>query len=152
MFNLIWNFAKTKAITIFSKIDVKELLKNQSNKTIKEVPKLQKGIDNEKNYKKIKEPKWQTFFPFSFFYGNNKFQPLYFFITLFCFLAASMLYVKIYGAWKAIKAGTFTPDMISTADLATVLTFASSLVILYNSNKKNKIEEIKNVQDNKEAN
>lgn len=142
MLNMIMTFAKTKLLSIVTKVNIKDIVKQ----TDKLIDKQIRGSKNEteiiqEKKKYYKEPKWQTYFPFSFFYGSGKFQPLYFFITLFCFLAAGMLYVKIYGAWKAIKSGTFTPDMISTADLATVLTFASSLVILYNSSKKNKLQD-----------
>lgn len=136
MWNMIMQFAKTKLLSVVTKVNINDIVK-QTDKVIKKMENKNETKIIQEKKKHNKEPKWQTYFPFSFFYGNNKFQPLYFFITLFCFLAASMLYVKIYGAWKAIKAGTFTPDMISTADLATVLTFASSLVLLYNNNKKN---------------
>lgn len=148
MFNLIWNFAKSKAITIMSKVNIKDII-NSTEKVVdkvvtpvKQVKKVKDELTQElKPEKKIKEPEWQKYFPFSFFYGGGKFQPIYFFVTLFSLLSASMLFVKVYAAWVAIKKGTYSSDMISTADLATVLTFVSSLVLLYNNNKRNYIKQ-----------
>ena len=86
----------------------------------------------------VKQSKWQFRFPFTFFFGRGKFQPLYFFVSVFSFLGVWMLYIKIHAASLAVKAGTFHPDMISTADLTVVLGFVSSLILLYNTNKKTK--------------
>jgi hypothetical protein len=86
--------------------------------------------------KRKKDPKWQTWFPFTFFYGNGKLQPIYSFVSLFSGLGAWMLYIKIHAASIAIKNGTFTSDMLSTADLTVVLGFVSSLILLYNTGKK----------------
>jgi hypothetical protein len=136
MWNMIMQFAKTKLLSVVTKVNINDIVK-QTDKVIKKMEtKNETKIIQEKK-KHSKEPRWQRAFPFSFFYGSGKFQPLYFFVTLFCFLAASMLFVKIYAAWVAIKKGTYNSDFISTADLATVLTFISSLVLLYNNNKKN---------------
>jgi hypothetical protein len=97
------------------------------------------------------EPKWQTYFPFTFFFGGGKLQPLYCFVTLFSILSASMFYIKIAVAYKAFKLGTYTTDMISSSDLATVHAVVSSLILLYNNRKsdfknssdiKNKEEDI----------
>ena len=132
--------AKTKLLSVITKINIKDV----TDTTEKAVIKLDKKFKNvEIKEIKKKEPRWQKYFPFTFFYGAGKFQPIYFFVALFCFLAAGMLFVKIYAAWVAIKKGTYVSDMISTADLATVLTFASSLVLLYNNSKKNTIKEVK---------
>ena len=84
-----------------------------------------------------KEPRYQTWFPFTFFYGGGKIQPIYCFTFLFAILSASMFAIKIAVAYKAFKQGTYTTDMISSTDLATVLAFVSSLILLYNGNKKN---------------
>jgi len=147
MWNLILGFAKTKLISIVSKVNLKDIV-GQADKVIdkvsepvKKVNKIKKELTQDLKSTRIAEKKWQTLFPFSFFYGGGKFQPIYFFVTVFCLLASAMLFVKIYAAWKAIKAGTYTSDMISTADLATVLTFISSLVLLYNNNRKNTVKK-----------
>jgi len=144
MFNLLWQFTKSQTISIASKINIKDIL-NMTKKTVDKVSAPVKQIKKIKEelqpVKTKKEPKWQSWFPFSFCYGGGKFQPLYFMVTLFCFLAASMLYTKIHAASVAIKTNTFTPEMISTADLGVVLGFISSLILLYNNNKKNYIKE-----------
>jgi len=140
---MIMTFAKTKLLAIVTKVNIKDVL-NMTSKTVDKLAspvKQVKTIKTEltadlKKCKKKKEPKWQSWFPFSFCFGGGKFQPLYFMVTLFCFLAASMLYVKIHAASVAVKAGTFNSDMISTADLGVVLGFISSLILLYNSNRK----------------
>lgn len=136
MFNLIWQFAKAQTVSILAKVNLKDVLK-QTNKTIEKMEDKNETTIIQEKKKYNKEPRWQRAFPFSFFYGAGKFQPIYFFVTLFCILASSMLFVKIYAAWVAIKKGTYNSDYISTADLATVLTFISSLILLYNNNKKN---------------
>lgn len=150
MFNMIWNFAKSKAISVFSKVDIKDIIKKSKEGLVKQDLKSKPIIKN--NEKKKREPKWQSCFPFTFFMGNGRFQPIYFWVTVFSFLCAYMLFVKNYAAWIAVKKGTFTVDMISTADLGVVLGFISSLILLYNSNKKNyKIEDIdKKETDNQE--
>lgn len=149
MWSLILGFAKTKLISIASKVNIKDIMKSADkaidkvSEPVKQVNKIRKELAVDlKVERKVKEPAWQTYFPFTFFYGGGKFQPIYFFVTVFCFLASAMLFVKIYAAWSAIKKGTYTSDMISTADLATVLTFVSSLVLLYNNNKKNASKEV----------
>jgi hypothetical protein len=150
MFNLIWQLAKTKAISIFTKVDLKSIL-NQTEKVIDKTNIKNKGVINEVKTKR--EPKWQRAFPFSFFYGGSKFQPLYFWIFVFCSLSACMLGVKVYAAWRAIKSGSYSSDYISTSDLATVLAFISSLILLYNNNKKSYIQSTeKKVEEEKEAN
>ena len=136
MWNMIMQFAKTKLLSVVTKVNINDIVK-QTDKVIKKMETKNETKVIQEKKKHSKEPRWQRAFPFSFFYGSGKFQPLYFFVTLFCFLAASMLFVKIYAAWVAIKKGTYNSDFISTADLATVLTFISSLVLLYNNNKKN---------------
>lgn len=140
MWKMIMQFAKTKLLSVVTKVNINDIVK-QTDKVIKKIENKNETKIIQEKKKHNKEPKWQTYFPFSFFYGNNKFQPLYFFVTLFCFLAASMLFVKIYAAWVAIKKGTYNSDFISTADLATVLTFISSLVLLYNNKKKTQQSE-----------
>jgi hypothetical protein len=153
MFNLIWNFAKANAITILSKVKLKDVCE-KTEKVITKSTKVVKGKINEeiKYSNQIKEPRWQRRFPFSFVYGGGKFQPLYFWIFCFCVLALGMLFVKIYAAWIAIKKGTYDSEMISTADLATVLTFISSLILLYNNNKKNsKVDSITTEEKGKAA-
>jgi hypothetical protein len=131
MFNLIWQFAKTKATTIFATVNLKDIL----NKSKEKIEINEKEIIQ----KNKKEAKWQKYFPFTFFYGNGKFQPLYAWIFIFCSLAATMLFIKIYVAWNVFKKGIYTSDYLSTSDIATVLAFAGSLIVLYNNNKK-KIE------------
>jgi hypothetical protein len=123
MFSTIFNFIKSNV----SKINVLRLL-----------PKAEKIIQKEilaSNTITTDDPRWQKWFPFSFFFGNGKFQPLYAFTFVFCSLAIWMLYIKIDFAFRALKLGTFTTDMISTSDIATVLTFAGSLIVVYQGGK-----------------
>lgn len=138
MFTMIWNIAKAKAITIFAKVNIKDVCK-QTEKVIDKANKKVKEVIKEEKSTSTKEPKWQKRFPFSFVFGGGKFQPIYFFVTMFSSLGVWMLYVKIHAASLAIKQGTYNPEMLSTADLATVLTFISSLILLYNNGKKNRV-------------
>ena len=126
MINKIINYFKLNFLSSFSKMGIKKIVKKLKKKVLT-----------------IKNKDWQNKFPLTFFYGNGKFQPIYFFVTLFCVLAGVMLYVKIYSAWVAIEQGKFTSDLLSTSDIATVLTFISSLILLYNSNKKYSIPDLK---------
>jgi len=155
MFNFIWNFAKSNAVAILSKVKIKDV-ENTAEQVIAKTNKKVKDIVKEEKSIKCNEPKWQKRFPFSFVYGGGKFQPIYFFVTIFCLLASTMLFVKIYAAWRAIKTGTYESDMISTADLGVVLGFISSLILLYNTNKKNYIsreaEPEQAVKKSKDAN
>ena len=59
------------------------------------------------------------------------------FIFIFCMLAASMIFIKVYAAWRVIKEKQFdkVSELISTTDLATVLGFVSGIIILYNKNR-----------------
>jgi len=104
------------------------------------IDKVEKKIESESiaiSNNCVKEtPKWQSWFPFTFFYGNGKIQPLYIFVTLFSSLGVWMLYLKCHAASLAIKSGVYTTDMLSTGDLTVVLGFVSSLVLLYNYGKK----------------
>jgi hypothetical protein len=156
MFNTVIQFIKTNVSFLFTLINKNKLI-TTTEETItkigdpmKKIKKIKENLKDstkkekkniEEDIKKIKQSKWQTYVPFTFFYGNNKFQPLYFWIFIFCTLASAMLFVKIYAAGLAVKKGTFTSEMISTADLGVVLGFVSSLVLLYNNNKKNNIKE-----------
>ena len=137
MFNFIKQFFRSKYISVLSKVSIKDILA-KAEENIKKIPESKEvqTID-----KVIKKSNWQTKFPFTFFFGGGKFQPLYFFVSVFSFLGVWMLYIKIHAASLAVKNGTFNPDMISTADLTVVLGFVSSLILLYNSNKKNKYKE-----------
>jgi len=134
--NFIFSFFQSKLAAVLSTVKLKDVI-NQADKSIKKAGKVT-AVEEVKVSRK-KEPRWQTWFPFSFVYGGGKLQPIYFFVTVFCYLAADMLYVKTHAARVAIAKGTFTPDMISTADLGVVLGFISSLILLYNSNKKTAI-------------
>lgn len=106
---------------------------------IKIFSKVQKSISKEITINNIidsSEPKWQRWIPFTFFMGDGKVQPLYCFVFIFSCLSACMFYIKIKAAWIALHNGTYTADMITSTDLATVLTFVSSLILLYSGNKK----------------
>lgn len=133
MLTFLSQFFKTKFLSVITKVSLKDLepIKDAITKKTKN---LKVEVCSTKN---LPEPQWQKWFPFSFFYGGGKFQPLYAWIFCFCLLSAGMLFVKVYAAWLAVKKGTYDSDMISTADIATVLTFISSLVLLYNTNRKN---------------
>jgi hypothetical protein len=141
MFTTLLQIFKTKIPTmissIFSSSESTATIINKAKRAIKDTDNL--NLKDKKNVlytSTIKEPKWQTLFPFSFFYGNGKFQPIYAWIFMFCSLASIMLFLKNYAAWIAIKKGNFISEMISTADIATVLAFISSLILLYNTKKK----------------
>jgi hypothetical protein len=132
MFNLIKQFVVKNIGKVLPKIFTPKNFETIVNKTEEVIEK-----NEEKLFRKVykKEPKWQVIFPFSFFYHRGRFQPIFFWVTVFCGLASFMLFTKTFAAWKAIKANIFTVDMISTADLGVVLGFISSLILLYNSNK-----------------
>lgn len=134
MLKLIFNLIKSKIPFVASKVASEENIERVIKKAKKEINSV-KVIPA----KKKKDPAWQRCIPFTFFYGNGKFQPIYFFVTVFLSLASWMLYIKIYAAMLAVKAGVFTAEMISTADLTVVLGFVSSLILLYNKNKVNTI-------------
>ena len=140
---MMYQIAKAKAITIFAKTDIKSICSKTEQV-------IEKAVKEEKSTK-IKEPKWQRRFPFSFFYGGGKFQPIYFFVFIFSSLASWMLYVKIHAASLAIRKETYSSDMISTGDLTVVLGFVSSLILLYNNSKKTKIIESKPIIEEKES-
>lgn len=143
MWNTLMTFAKTRFLEVVTKVNIKDIVNKTEDKIIKSAKVVKEKINEETKYTtKVKEPRWMRRFPFSFFYGGGKFQPIYAWIFCFCVLAVGMLFVKIYAAWVAINKGTYDSEMISTADLATVLTFISSLVLLYNSNKKNSKSEV----------
>lgn len=134
--NLFFMYAKTKLLEVITKVNLKDIADyskeavEKANKKVKEIVKVKK--------EKGKSKEWQKKFPLSFFYGSGKFQPIYFWIFIFCSLASAMLFIKLYVAWDSFKKGTYNNETISTADIATVLTFVSSLVLLYNNNKKSK--------------
>lgn len=154
MFTTIINFAKSfitkkniekvlpaveeKIEEIVQEISDNEIPTNNSNIAIDE-----SNVKNNLEFKKI--------FPFVMFYGNNEFQPIYFWVTLFSSLVFLMLFIKIYNAYVHLKQGTFTTDMISTSDLGIGLGFVSSLILLYNSSKSKSNKQIKFVSDNKEG-
>lgn len=60
----------------------------------------------------------------SFFYSNNKFQPVYFWITLFCLLIALVFIQRIVS------------NTITTIELISMLGFIQIWIALYNINKK----------------
>ena len=133
MFNLIWQFAKAQTVSILAKVNLKDVLK-QTNKTIEKMEdKNETTIIQEK--KKYNNSLYSKF-PLTFFYSKGKFQPIYFWVTIFSLLTSIMLYIKIYSAWIAIKKGTFDPELLSTADLGVVLGFIGSLILLYNNKSK----------------
>lgn len=140
----IFQLIKQKALSFITKPDMVQVIIEKESQLMNEITQVQPTeVTSEVVQEPVveiatnQEPKWQTWFPFSFFFGNGKFQPIYAWVFIFCILSASMLFVKIFAAWKAVKYGTYTSDMISTADIATILTFVSSLILLYNQNKKN---------------
>ncbi len=65
----------------------------------------------------------------SFFYSNNKFQPVYFWITLFCLLIAVMLILRCFGV-----------SGMSDGLLLGAMAFIEIWVLLYNMNKKSNVE------------
>ena len=111
------------------------IVKNMVKDEVKEIS--EEKITDDTVDECTKDPKWQTWFPFTFFYGGGKIQPIYSFVTIFCSLAAYMLYIKI-------KSGT-----INTSDLGVVLGFISSLILLYNRGR-GKVIVNKNITDIKE--
>lgn len=115
------------------------------NKCVKIFSKTTSFINDDVDVKPIRNARWKTWFPFSFFYGNGLFQPLYYLSWLFCHIAALFLCLKAYGIWLRIKAGTFTPEDISAADIAAMLGFVGTIITLYNINRnaKGKKEEKK---------
>jgi len=62
----------------------------------------------------------------AFFYSKNKFQPVYFWITLFCSLAFVMFMLKLF------KIGDISDTLVIG-----VLAFIEAWVLLYNIDKKN---------------
>ena len=78
-----------------------------------------------------REPRWQRWIPFTFFFGNGKFQPIYFFVTIFCGAAWLMVFFKVVYAYQCLQEGTFNSDTINSVDFATTLGFISSLIYLY---------------------
>ena len=128
MISSIINFVKSK-ISSTQIETVVPLIKNA-------VQQIDPTINND-NVINFNNKSWKKYFPFTMFFGNDEFQPIYFWITLFCGLIFFMLFIKVYNAYLAVKKGIFTSDMISTSDLGVVLGFISSLILLYNGNKKN---------------
>ncbi len=145
MFTYVITLIK-KVMPFAKKISLKEVIEvtKETQKTITENGKkltTDETVVCTTTFKK--SPKWQKCFPFTFFYGNGKLQPIYFFVTLFSSLASWMLWVKIHAASVAVRAGTYNSDMLSSADFGVVLGFVSSLILLYNTNKKSNISEHK---------
>lgn len=148
MLSFISNFFKANFIKAVTSVNIKDVLSTMKSKLGAPQEAINKYSKNEEKEADIYVVRrWQIMFPFAFFYGGGKFQPIYFFIFIFCMLTAFMLFVKTYAAWRAVKTGAYEAEMISTADLATVLTFISSLILLYNNNKKNSNTSKKNEKD-----
>lgn len=95
---------------------------------------------NDEDIKQVKEDNSEKRkgFPASFFYGDGQFQPIYYFIFVFCHLGVIMIALKLYGVWLKVKDGSFVSEDISTGDIATVLGFAGSILTLYNFNRNKK--------------
>jgi len=151
MKNLIWQFIKTRTAAVFSKFSFKDATKKVEEKVIVEVEhilpeaeqtvmqKIEGETDkvlNNTSSNTGEKSKWQSWFPFTLFYGNGEFQPVYLWIFIFCSLSVFMVYVKVHAAAIAVSKGTFTSDMVSTGDLGVVLGFISSLILLYNNDKQ----------------
>lgn len=156
MFNFILQFAKSKTISILSKVNIKEIV-TKTNKsldilpnTIKQIQKIKKELEPIVRHR---DPVWQRWLPFTLIYGSGKIQPVYVWITVFCSLGAWMIYIKNHAASLAIKNGTYTPEMISDTSVATVLAFISSLILLYNTRKKDPIVTniVSPITENKEG-
>lgn len=84
---------------------------------------------------KRREPKWQTWFPFTLIYGNGKIQPLYLLAWLLITLLITFEGVKIFAAWRAIKSGGYTPEHLPTADFGLLIGLVPTIILLYNTTK-----------------
>ena len=84
---------------------------------------------------KRRDPKWQTWFPFTLVYGNGKIQPLYLLAWLLITLLITFEGVKIFAAWKAIKSGGYTPEHLPTADFGLLIGLVPTIILLYNTTK-----------------
>lgn len=90
-------------------------------------------------------------FIFSFFRGDGQFQPLYFFVFVFSMLAIVLVGLKIYIVWLNIKQGNISIDLISSTDIATLVTFVGGILTIYNYNKKNKLQYLKKPQQEEDS-
>lgn len=119
--------------------NISKIIPGFTNLVKKEEPKQMKS-KKQKEVKttapKKKEPKWQTWFPFTLVYGNGKIQPLYLLAWLLISLLVTFEGVKIFAAWKAIKSGGYTPDHLPTADFGLLIGLVPTIILLYNKTKK----------------
>ena len=129
MLTTIVNFVKSK-ISSTDLQTVAPTIENVIEQTTNQAP-VQIGTDSKNSH-------WKAWFPFTMFFGDNEFQPIYFWITIFCSLIFFMLFIKVYNAFLAVKHGVFNSAMISTSDLGVVLGFVSSLILLYNKKGNSK--------------
>jgi len=97
---------------------------------------LKENIFMKKNNKSI----FDKIFIFSFFRGDGHFQPLYFFVFVFSMLAIVLISFKLYIVWLNIKSGNISIELISSTDIATIVTFVGGILTIYNYNKKNKLQ------------
>ena len=118
-----------KLITIFNNSQV-------FNFFLKILNFLKENIFMKKNNKSI----FDKIFIFSFFRGDGQFQPLYFFVFVFSMLAIVLISFKLYIVWLNIKSGNISIELISSTDIATIITFVGGILTIYNYNKKNKLQ------------
>ena len=128
MIKLISDYFRYKFIKAVTQVDLKKPL--ECTKKV-----LKSTNTNIKN--NIEKAKYT--FPLSFFYGDGQFQPIYYFIFVFCHLSIIMILLKLYGVWLKIKNGSFVSEDISTGDIATILSFVGGILTLYNFNRKKEI-------------
>lgn len=120
-------------------------------KFVNKAKETQNFVTEDLEYVRVKESRWKTWFPFSFFYGNGRFQPLYYFVWLFAHIAATLLCLKAYGVWLKIKAGTFESDDINAGDIAAVLTFIGGIITIYTVNRNSQKNKKSASKDSGEA-
>jgi len=133
MFTAIFNFVKSKVTSSSVLSEIKNSVAEESDNT-----------------KVCSEPRWQRWLPFTLVYGSGKIQPVYVWVTVFSSLGAWMIYIKNHAASLAVKNGTYDPDMLSDALVATIVGFIASLILLYNIRGKspNKTNKKKVVEQN----
>jgi len=140
MLNIVIQFFKNNVGIIKSFAD--KIIGYLTQSSFTALNKTKEFVTEDLEYSRVKESRWKTWFPFSFFYGNGRFQPLYYFAWLFSHIGAGLICLKGYGVWLRVKAGTFQPEDISASDIAAVLGFVGTLITIYtinrNSQTKNK--------------
>ena len=130
-------FAKIKSVPFKTAMNPKttELILDETKKLTSKLTEIAKDntsvkVVETKPEKQHKKMKWYK----SFFYRKDDFQPPYFWITIFCFLTALMVVLRVIMIIYQLIKGQVTIDLVSDTLILGLLAFVNVWAAVYNWN------------------